>query len=458
MTEPLWTLNEIQAVLGLARTDVDGVISGVSIDSRTICHGDIFIALSGTPSGGFVSSFSSSGDGHEFLNAAEEGGAAAAIVSRPNASLAIPQLVVEDTLLNGLWTLGRAGRSRTNAKIIAVTGSAGKTSTKEFIAAGLHAYYSPGSYNNFWGLPLTLARLPKQTVVAVVEIGMNQPGEIARLSELARPDVGVVVNVGPVHLKDLGSIEAIRREKLSIVRGIKEGGTLVVPAELKINDLDWHGRVVRFGDGSEICAEKLNKNGERWKFIARVNGKQVEVALTPGGEHRVNNALAALAVASAVGYDGIKEFASRLGEVDPLQGRGVRTEVAGVTIIDDSFNANPLSVKASLLALADERAGRKIAILGDMLELGENAKNYHRELANHLKLVDGVICVGSLMKELADVLPASKLLGYFPSEADVDVKQVRELLRDGDIVVIKGSKKIFWVNRFVARLIESIRA
>src|SRR6266849_1223620 len=236
---PLWTIAEVARALGLPGDFPATAIDFVTQDSRLVKPGSLFVALSGTPSGGFVSSFASARDGWEFAANAQTAGAAAMIVPHRIGGVSVPQLVVKDTLLDGLWALARAARARFKGPVIGLTGSAGKTSTKEFIAAYPEAYASPSSFNNFWGVPLTLCNADPAASVWVVEMGMNQVGEISRLSELTRPTVALVVNVQPVHLEKLGSLEAIRREKVSIVRGLpKQGlpkaGVLVLPTDVEV--------------------------------------------------------------------------------------------------------------------------------------------------------------------------------------------------------------------------------
>jgi UDP-N-acetylmuramoyl-tripeptide--D-alanyl-D-alanine ligase len=216
-TAPLWTVAEVARALNLPGAFLDTPIDFVTQDSRLVKPGSLFVALSGTPSGGFISAFASARDGWEFAKSAEAAGAVAAIVPHHIDGVTIPQLIVKDTLIDGLWALARAARARFSGPVIGLTGSAGKTSTKEFIAAYPNAYASPSSFNNFWGVPLTLCNADPNAAVWVAEMGMNQTGEIARLSELTRPTVALVVNVQPVHLEKLGSLEAIRREKVSIV-------------------------------------------------------------------------------------------------------------------------------------------------------------------------------------------------------------------------------------------------
>ena len=341
--------------------------------------------------------------------------------------------------------------------MIGLTGSAGKTSTKEFIAAYPNAYASPSSFNNFWGVPLTLCNANPQASLWVVEMGMNQAGEIARLSELTQPTVALVVNVQPVHLEKLGSLEAIRQEKISIAQGLPRDGVLVLPTG--IDAPEWNGRTIRFGEGSEVRELTHAAQGESWLVRAQVDGKPVEFSLTPGAPHRVQNALAALAAVRAAGLDEMS-LASELGHVGIMSGRGVEQTAGGTVLIDDSFNGNPASMVAALDSLKARpmQQGRRIAILGDMLELGVDAPAYHEDLARHLAGIDGVYCVGPLMRHLYDLLPQDKALGWHENPATLEPKQIAALLKGGDVVVVKGSKKMFWVNKFVPRLVAALRA
>src|SRR5437016_9262455 len=242
-TTPLWTIAEVARALGLSGEYPDTPIDFVTQDSRLVKPGCLFVALSGTPSGGFISSFASARDGWEFADKAEASGAVAMIVPHQIAGVGVPQLIVKDTLIDGLWTLARAGRARFKGPVIGLTGSAGKTSTKEFIAVYPRAYASPSSFNNFWGVPLTLCNANPQASVWVIEMGMNQAGEISRLSDLTRPTVATVVNVQPVHLEKLGGLEAIRHEKVSIARGLPKHGVLVLAAG--IDAPEWNGKIIR---------------------------------------------------------------------------------------------------------------------------------------------------------------------------------------------------------------------
>ena len=459
---PLWTVAEVARALGLSGEYPGTPIDFVTQDSRLVKPGCLFVALSGTPSGGFISSFASARDGWDFADKAEAAGAVAMIVPHRIDGVSVPQLVVKDTLIDGLWTLARAARARFKGPVIGLTGSAGKTSTKEFLAAYPNAYASPSSFNNFWGVPLTLCNASPGASVWVVEMGMNQTGEIARLSELTKPTVALVVNVQPVHLEKLGSLEAIRREKVSIAQGLpRQGlpkdGVLVLPDDVEAPE--WNGKVVRFGDGSEVRELQHAAEGEGWNVTAQVNGKPIEFRLTPGAPHRLQNALAALASIHAAGLDPAA-LAKELDHVGIMTGRGVEQAADGVTVIDDSFNGNPASMVAALGSLKARpvKAGRRIAILGDMLELGADAPAYHEKLAGDLPGIDGIYCVGPLMRHLYDLVPAERALGWHEDPATLDPQRIAALLRDGDVVVVKGSKKMFWVNKFVPRLLAALQA
>jgi len=454
---PLWTIAEIAKALGLTEKFPETAVDFVTQDSRLVKPGCLFVALSGRPSGGFISSFASARDGWEFADQAEAAGAVAMIVPHKIEGVSIPQLIVKDTLIDGLWGLARAARARFKGPVIGLTGSAGKTSTKEFLAAYPAAYASPSSFNNFWGVPLTLCNASPSASLWVVEMGMNQTGEIARLSELTQPTVALVVNVQPVHLEKLGSLEAIRREKVSIARGLPKNGVLVLPVDVEAPE--WSGKLVRFGGSSDVRELKHTAHGESWDVSVQVGGKQVTFDLTPGAPHRLQNALAALASIHAASLDATA-LAGQLGKVGIMTGRGVEQTVGGVTVIDDSFNGNPASMVAALDSLKARpvNSGRRIAIMGDMLELGADAPAYHVKLASDLPGIDGVYCVGPLMRHLYDLIPADSALGWHEDPATLEPQKVAALLQSGDVVVVKGSKKMFWVNKFVPRLLAALQA
>ena len=456
-TAPLWTIAEVAKALGLSQKFPETPIDSVTQDSRLVKPGSLFVALSGTPSGGFVSSFASARDGWQFAAQAAAAGAVAMIVPHEIAGITVPQLIVKDTLLDGLWSLARAARARFHGLVIGLTGSAGKTSTKEFLAAYPGTFASPSSFNNFWGVPLTLCNATPDAKLWVVEMGMSQVGEIARLTELTKPAVALVVNVQPVHLEKLGSLEAIRREKVSIAQGLPADGVLVLPADVAAPE--WKGRIVRFGEGLELRELAHAARGETWQVTAQVADAKIEFGLTPGAPHRVHNALAALASIHAAGLDP-RRLAEKLEAVGIMTGRGVEQDAGGVTVIDDSFNGNPASMAAALDSLKARPVsnGRRIAILGDMLELGGDAQAYHKELAKYLPDIDGVYCVGPLMRNLYDLLPASQGLGWHEDPATLRPQNIAALLKAGDVVVVKGSKKMFWVNKFVPGLLAALLA
>jgi UDP-N-acetylmuramoyl-tripeptide--D-alanyl-D-alanine ligase len=288
-------------------------------------------------------------------------------------------------------------------------------------------------------------------------MGMNQSGEIARLGELTKPTVALVVNVQPVHLEKLGSLEAIRREKVSIAQGLPKDGVLVLPDDVAAPE--WNGKVIGFGRGTEVRELEHAAEGEGWNVVTEVIGKRIAFGLTPGAPHRLQNALAALASIQAAGLDPAL-LAKELDHVGIMTGRGVEQAAHGVTVIDDSFNGNPASMVAALGSLKARpmKAGRRIAILGDMLELGDDAPAYHEKLAGDLPGIDAVYCVGPLMRHLYDLVPAERALGWHADPATLDPQQIAALLRDGDVVVVKGSKKMFWVNKFVPRLVAALQA
>ncbi len=285
----------------------------------------------------------------------------------------------------------------------------------------------------------------------------SSAGEIARLSELTRPTVALIVNVQPVHLEKLGSLEAIRREKVSIAVGLPKDGVLVLPAE--IDAPEWNDKVVRFGEGTDVRELKHAQEGESWRLDARVGDKDIAFNLTPGAPHRVHNALAALAAIGAAGLDAAA-LAAKLDRVGIMTGRGVEQSVAGITVIDDSFNGNPASMAAALESLKARNMakGRRIAVIGDMLELGAEGPAYHTGLAAHLAGIDGVYCVGPLMRHLYELLPAGKRLGWHDDPATLKPGDVAALLKAGDVVVVKGSKKMFWINKFVPGLVAALQA
>ena len=430
----LWTMaNAVTATGG--RCDVDWAASGVSIDTRTLRKGDIFVALQDVR------------DGHDFVAQALEKGAAVAMVSRVPEGVSLDaSLLIVDDVLAGLEALAAAARARTSAKVIAVTGSVGKTGTKEMLRTALSSqgkvHAAEKSYNNHWGVPLTLARMPVDTDYAVIEIGMNHAGEIAPLSRLAKPDVAVVTNVAAVHMAAFSNVEEIAREKASVIQGLS-GGVAVLNADTEtaevLAELAKNTQVLWFGEtASDFRLRDVTVGAFETKVEATIIGKDMPFSIGAAGRHLAMNALAVLAAVHAVGAD-VATAANALAGWRPPSGRGERWVVGGVNLIDDSYNANPLSVAAALDVLAHSE-GRKIAILGDMLELGPDEIVLHRAISQdeNLKSIATVHCVGPLMKHLFDALPEGKRGEWFAT-SDRLAASIAKLLTDGDVVMVKGS-------------------
>ncbi len=430
----LWTRTEAVVATG-GRSHVDWRASGVSIDTRSLQKGDIFIALQDVR------------DGHDFVAQALENGAAAAMVSRvpKGVSPDAPLLIVGD-VLQGLEALATAARARTNAKVIAVTGSVGKTGTKEMLRVALSnqgkVHAAEKSYNNHWGVPLTLARMPVDTAYTVIEIGMNHAGEIAPLSRLTKPDVAVVTNVAAVHMAAFANVEEIAREKASIIEGLS-GGVAVLNADTEtagvLAEVAKDTQVLWFGENAaDFKLRDVSVGAFETKVQATVLGEDMSFTIGAAGRHLAMNALAVLAAVHAVGAD-VTTAATALASWRPPMGRGERWVVGNINLIDDSYNANPLSVAAALDVLA-RSTGRKIAILGDMLELGADEAALHRAVAQdqNLKDIEKIHCVGPLMKNLHQALPNSKRGEWFSTSSEMAAK-VEKLLTGGDVVMVKGS-------------------
>ena len=451
----LWTADEAAAATG-GRAQGGWVATGVSIDTRTLARGDLFVALQAAR------------DGHDFVAQALAAGAAAALVSRVPDGVApdAPLLIVPD-VLKALEDLGRAARARSAAQVIGVTGSVGKTSTKEMLRTVLAAqgrtHAAEASYNNHWGVPLTLARMPRDTDYAVIEIGMNHPGEIAPLARLARPHVVMVTTVAPAHLEAFENIDGIAREKASIAQGLEPGGVAVLNADIGTADLlraevaPFAARVLRFGAQAEDWVlGDVRLAGDCTIVTVRGAGQTHLVKLAVPGRHFAMNALGVLAVVSAAGGD-VGAAARDLALWLPPQGRGTREELMldavteeSLDLIDDAFNANPASMSAAfeVLAAATPRdgqgrhvKGRRVAILGDMLELGPDEAALHAALATDPQLARASIvhCAGPRMRHLYDALPEAQR-GHWAETAAELATMAATLVDAGDVVLVKGSK------------------
>lgn len=445
----LWTWRELCRAVHVEQVNGPDV-RGVSIDSRTLQPGDLFVALAGDPGPRFHTASRSDRDGHAYVPNALTHGAAGLLVSRRTYTGA-PELVVPDTL-DGLWDLGRASRARFSGQAVAVTGSSGKTTVKEFLAAALGCPAAQGSFNNYLGVPLTLARTPADAACAVYEIGTNHPGEIAPLARLVQPHVALILNVLPVHLEYFADAEALRREKLSIAEGLVGGGTLVLLDELT-DDLAGDFRRIRFGRSPEADVRLLEYDPAT--HVARMgwDDETLEARVPGGGEHRALSLTATVACLRALGRDPFR--ARDLGDALVPAGRGARRRVAGIEVIDDSYNANPVSMREALRDL-HAATGRRFALLGEMLELGIEGPKFHAALAGECIGLDGVVCVGEGMRALHDALDERQRLGWYASASDVDLEALARLFRNGDSVLIKGSNRVFWTHDFVSRLVDAL--
>ena len=434
----LWTSADAALATG-GRATRDFTVSGVSIDTRTIGPGDLFVALKDVR------------DGHDFVAQALEKGAGAALVSRIPEGVApdAPLLVVPDVLA-ALESLGRAGRARMAGKVIAITGSVGKTSTKEMARVALagqgRIHAAEASYNNHWGVPLTLARMPADTDFAIIEIGMNHPGEIEPLARMARPHVALITTVAAAHLEAFGAIEGIAREKGAVFRGLEPAGTAILPEDLAVTpilrDCADHAGAIVIGFGQHGMARLVDAQtqGPDTRIRARILGQNIDYTLKSTGTHFAMNSVAVLAAIAAAGGDTVAAAAA-LGDWRPPKGRGAVEELDGLRLIDDAYNSNPTSLSAGLATLARMQGGRRVAILGDMLELGPDEIAMHRDMARDdaIALVDVIHAAGPRMRAMFDALPETKR-GIWAEDAATLAARADELAATGDIVLVKGSK------------------
>jgi len=433
---------------GLAQ-GLEGNATGVSIHSRTVKPGDLFIALKGP-----------NFDGHAYAAKALAAGAAAVLLSHRPGDLPAdaPVLMVEDTFA-ALQDLGSVARLRTNARIVAVTGSVGKTSTKEALATCLGAlaptFATAGSLNNHWGVPLSLARMPVDCTYAVFELGMNHAGEIGPLSRLVQPDVAVITTIEAVHLEYFKSVEAIADAKAEIFQGMSPNGAVVLNRDtphfarlVAAARTQGLSRILSFGKADDASARltDCSTHATCSAVNAVIKGEPLQYCLSLPGLHHVMNSLGVLLAVRALGGD-VAMAAQALATLKPIKGRGVRQRIqldhGTLTIIDESYNASPVSMEASfqVLKTSDPGAGgRRIAALGDMLELGDRSPLLHAALAEPLKAngVDLVFCCGPHMKRLFDKLPAH-LRGAWAEDAKALAPQIAASMRDGDVVMVKGS-------------------
>jgi len=451
VSEPLWSLDAMAAAMTAERAgNLPRNVPGLSIDTRTIKPGEAFFAIQGE-----------NRDGHEFVEAALKAGAGLAVVARAKAA-AMPQgapLLIVDDVLAGLNDLAKASRARSAAKIVAVTGSVGKTGTKEALRLVLgrqgETHASAASYNNHWGVPLSLALMPQSATFGVFEIGMNHAGEITPLTRLVRPHVAIVTTIAPVHLEFFGTLEKIADAKAEIFLGLEPDGAAVLNADnaqfahlKKAAQAAGVKRIVAFGEREKADARllKVSLQPETSTVQASILGRDVTYKLGAPGRHVVENSLAVLAAAQLLGAD-LALAALALAELKAPVGRGERVTLdlpgGAVLLIDESYNANPTSMRAALALLGQvpvKGMGRRIAVLGDMLELGPEGAALHADLADAVtgNAVDLVFCSGVLMRSLWDALPSGRRGGYADTSAALE-PEVLGAIAANDAVMIKGS-------------------
>lgn len=445
----LWTWPELCRATGVEELDGPAV-SGISIDTRTLREGDLFVALEGDPGPRYHTSVPGTRDGHDFVADAAARGASGALVHR-DVDSPLPLLRVRDTL-DALWDLARAARRRVSGRVVAVTGSSGKTTAKNFLAAMLTAHAAEGSFNNFWGVPVSLARMPRDAKFGIFELGTNHPGEIGPLARLVNPDVALVLNVLQVHFGFFADLDQLRLEKLAIVEGIDASATLVLPAGLAMTGIDWPGRTLSFGQREgDVQLVGL----ERESATLSAGGREFKVRVPGGGVHRGLTVTACCAVCTALEV-GLDDVVGQLDSVEVPRGRGNVRTLGDIVLVDDSYNANPESLHQALVSLAASSAKRKIAVLGDMLELGAQEASLHRALARSCEGIDGVVCVGERMAGLYEALPERQRLGLYEAATDDVLASVSALLAPGDEVLVKGSNRIFWAVGFAERLAAAL--
>lgn len=427
----LWTAQALKTVFAVEQA---WDIRGIAIDTRALLPGDLFVALQGER------------DGHDFVDEAFAKGAAAAMVSRPMPGNC---LLVPDTL-QALSMLARAARTRTAAKIVAITGSVGKTTAKEMLRRALSAFgmvhAAEASFNNHIGVPLTLARMPSNADFGVFEIGMNHPGEIAPLSALVRPDVALITCVDRAHLGLMGSELAIAREKARVFSGLERGGQAIVPGETPylavLRECVPAGHSILLFNGPEARLLDIQNDPDGSEVAAEILGQKVYFNLAAPGRHMASNALAVLTAVATLGLD-VQKAAEALSGFTPYAGRGARRSLellnkGRILLLDESYNASSASMRAALSVLALQ-PGRHVAILGDMLELGEYAEAEHLALLPALReSADIVFAAGPFCGALFDALPTAMRGAHAPDAAALALI-VKNALRDGDAVLVKGS-------------------
>ncbi len=461
----LWASDDALAAMSGKAQGPAWSATGVSIDTRTLVPGDLFVALEDVR------------DGHDFVASAFEKGAAAALVTHiPEGVTEDASLIIVDNVLNALEKLAVAARARTKARVIAVTGSAGKTSTKDMLLSVLakqgRTHAAEASYNNHWGVPLTLARMPAATEYAVIEIGMNHPGEIAPLAKLTRPHIAIITAVAAAHLEAFSSVEGIAVEKAAIFQGLEPDGVALFNADVETTPIlnaeakAFAAHRIGFGEREDasLRADRVTLTPDSSVVEGRFAGAPFLLKVGAPGRHFAINALAVFGAAKLAGADG-DTAALDIGAWHAPKGRGQRevifldaVEDHSFELIDDAFNANPVSMAAAFEVLAvippGTARGRRIAILGDMLELGSDEAKLHAALADHpaMETFDRVDCVGPRMRALYEALPAGRK-GTWVETADELAVDAHRLCSAGDVVLVKGSK-----GSQVSRVVDAMKA
>ncbi|MEM6900146.1 MAG: UDP-N-acetylmuramoyl-tripeptide--D-alanyl-D-alanine ligase, partial [Pseudomonadota bacterium] len=445
MTEYLWTSSDAATATG-GKSSASWLASGISIDTRTLQPGDLFVALKDVR------------DGHDFVAQAFGAGASAALVSQPVQGVGGPVLMVE-SVLPALEAMGIAARARSEAVRVAVTGSVGKTSVKEMLAqifrAHGEAHWPEKSFNNHWGVPLTLARMPQGTERAVFEIGMSTPGEIAPRSEMVRPHAAVITKIAAVHLEGVGTIEGVAEEKAGIFAGLESGGAAILPGEdgffpfLKDRAIQAQSdaEILTFGTeaGRDARVVSYESDGHGTRASIDVMGTVVSLPLQAGGVHWATNAAIALLTSVATAKLSAEEAAESLTDFMPPPGRGQVEQLplpsgGQFTLVDDAYNANPTSMRAALTALSSRPAQRRLVALGSMGELGPDSRIMHAGLAEDVMNsgAEAAWLSGDDMQALADALPGT-IQKHWAVKANDHLEDVKISLCDGDTLLIKGS-------------------
>ncbi len=444
----LWNSKEAEKATG-GKSIISWKAYGVSIDSRKISKGDLFLAIKGDHF-----------DGHNFVKDALAKGAAAAVVDRiPKGIKKDAPLLIVSNVTVALHDLAKYSRSRMNGKIIAVTGSVGKTSTKEMLALAFKGqggvYYTEGNLNNHYGLPLSLARMPKNTAYGIFEIGMNHAGEISPLSKLAKPDVAIITNIEAVHLEFFDSLQGIADAKSEILDGVAAKGAAIINFDnqfysyLKNIAKNKKGikNIISFGSkaGADYQLKQYSEKDSKAEIKSNLEKKVFNYKLGICGKHQAINSLAVLAAVRFVGAD-IKKAGHNLTKCQAKPGRGkiskIRIGKKNITVIDDCYNASPASVSAALDKFGSMQVrGRKLAVLGDMFELGSNAPSLHKNISEKIiaNNINQLFVAGNLMLNLYKAVPESIRGGHAVDSTSL-ASLLKKALQDGDVLLVKGSR------------------